>query len=542
MSNAVTRRSPYSGASAEIVHVANWRPGLRSADADILRDAPTLRARARDLVRNNATAQQAVRISRISTVGAQMRLKLRPDWQFLGISYEAALAWSRVVERAWEEYAHGPHFWLDAGRRMTFTDFMNLVHDTDIIDGETLVVAEWDESRPWSTCFQAVDVDRLSNPAGKPETAWFKAGVELNQHGAPIAYHIRNAHPSEYGIVEAAAQHTHSRIDRETAWFRPICMHSFALSRAGQTRGVTEFASVLSALKMAGEYSEAVLETAIGQAQFVAFITSDASVAKMAEALGGSIDPESGEEISPAQQQFAESIEYTNALDIRVRGAKIPKLAQGDKIEIAGSKHPTSGHGEFLRTQQYAVAQGLGVDPIALTQDYSKANYASNKMSAAHNGRAAETRRARLVRTIAMPMFGCWLEEAIMREAVDMPEGLSREQFYAARGALCRGTFLTASKAILEPARERQAQQIGRQLGLETLESMAAEEGEDWRDNLEQIARENAEAAELGVFLAGMPMAVATGGMPGIATPPAAPAGDDAADDSATDSSDEGAD
>lgn len=498
-------RSAYAAGANGNSNIAFWRPRLRSVDAEVLQDSPQIRARARDLVRNNPFAAHAVRISRIAVVGAKLRLALRPDWRFLGIDRKLAMGWARDVERVWDQYAHGPSMWFDAGRRMSFTDFMNLAHDEDFVAGEALVGVEWDDARPWSTCFQAIDIDRLSNPNGAPESDVLKGGVELDRFGAPVAYRIRNAHPADHGVTSnLAARFTWSRIERETAWRRPVMLHSYQIVRAGQTRGLSEFATAIVALKMGHEYQEMELATATAQASFAAVLTSAANVEQAMGMLEEKPDPETGEMVSGAAAALAESIDYYNALDLRFNGVKVPKLATGDKFELVGSKHPTSGYAEFVRNQIYAVAAGLGVDPIALTQDYSKANYASNKMSFAHNGRAAETRRARLIRMLAMPIFAAWLEEAIAKGAIDMPPGLSPEQFYLVKDAITQGTFITASKALLDPFKERQGQQMGRSLGIETLEQACAEEGEDWQENLEQIARENELATELGITLPGM--------------------------------------
>ncbi len=506
MSMTTGGRNAYAGADTRVSNIAFWRPPLRSVDSEVFRDGPTIRARARDLVRNNPYAAHAVRISRIACVGAHLRLALRPDWRFLGIDHKTAVDWSREVERVWDQYSHGTSFWMDAARGMSFTDMMNLVHDEDFVGGECLVGVEWDETRPWSTCFQVIDIDRLSNPQGAPETDTIKGGIELDRFGAPQAYHIRNSHPAEYAILQQPmASFTWSRVPRETAWLRPVMMHSFQRVRAGQTRGVSEFASAIVALKMGHEYQEMELATATAQASIAAVLTTAANLEQALSMVGDgeTIDSETGEVISSATRALEDSIEYYNEMDLRFNGAKIPKLAPGDKLDIVGSKHPTHGYTEFVRNQINGVAAGLGVDPIALSQDYSKANYASNKMSFAHNGRAAETRRARLIRMVAMPAFSAFLEEAVANGAVAMPKGLTPDQFYAARDALCRGTFITSSRALLDPAKERQAQQLGRMIGVETLESICGEEGESWEDNLEQIARENALATELGIVLPG---------------------------------------
>lgn len=500
-------RTAYAAGDRSSSNIAFWRPALKSVDAEVLHDGPTIRARARDLVRNNPYAAHAVRISRIAVVGAKLRLALRPDWRYLGLDHKSAMDWAREVERVWDQYSHGPNMWFDAGRRMSFTDLFNLIHDEDFVAGEALTVAEWDEARPWSTCFQVVDIDRLSNPHGAPESEVMKGGVELDRLGAPVGYHIRNAHPGEHAtLLRPMATATWTRVPRETEWRRMIAVHSYQHVRAGQTRGVSEFASAIVALKMGHEYQEMELATATAQASFAAVLTSTANLKEALAMVDDTVDPQTGELVSAAAAALEESIDYYNGLDLRFNGVKVPKLAQGDKLELVGSKHPTSGYPEFVRNQIHAVAAGLGVDPIALTQDYSKATYSANKMSYAHNGRAAETRRARLIRMVAMPMFTAWLEEAVAKGAIDLPKGLDASQFYAARDALARGTFITASRAILEPLKERQGQQLGRSIGVETLESICGEEGESWEDNLEQIARENQLANELGIFLPGQPL------------------------------------
>lgn len=518
-------RTSYAAADARASNIAFWRPTLKSVDGEILRDAPTIRARARDLERNNPYAQHAIRISRIAVVGAKLRLVLRPDWRFLGLDHKTATAWAREFERLWEQYSHGTSFWVDAGRRMTFTDMFNLIHDQDFRDGEALVAAEWAPERPWASCYQPIDVDRLSNPVGIPETDRVKGGVELGRFGDPLAYYIRNAHPGDHMLLSDPARSvTWSRVTRETDWQRPVMMHSFQHVRPGQTRGVSEFSAAIVALKMGHEYQEMELATATAQASFAAVLTSAANVDQARAMLDDTVDPETGEVVTAAQMALAETVDYYDQLDLRFNGVKVPKLALGDKLDLVGSKHPTSGYADFVRNQLYGVAAGLGVDPIALTQDYSKANYASNKMSFAHNGRAAETRRARLIRTVGMQIVMGFAEEAIMRGAIDMPKGLTTDQFYIARDFLIRGTFITASRALIEPLKERQAQQLGRQLGVETMESICAEEGESWEDNFEQIARENEVAAELGLFLPGMAPPMMGGADNGQQNPEADPA------------------
>lgn len=510
---AVANRSAYQGASTQNANFGTWQPRLASADAEILHDAPTIRARARDLVRNNPTARQAVRVSRQGTIGAHFRLVLRPDYEFLGLEHDDVVPWARMAERVWEQYAHGTGCWLDAGRRFSFTELMALAHDSDFVDGECLVAAEWrDDGTPWQTCFQVVDVDRLSNPYGWPDSIALRGGVALDRFGAPTGYHIRQAHPGDIGIV-GMRPWIWEMVPRETPWFRPIVMHSFDPVRAGQSRGVSEFASVIQALKMGKEYAEAELANAVVRAGFVAVLTSAMNFEKAAEALGqGGWDPsavdEHGNAIADPLTALAfanleQTAAYYNELNLTVNGQKIPKLSPGDDLKFLGENTPGSGYAAYVRSQILNVAAGLGVDPVGISQDFSNVNYSSAKMAWSVNGGHAESRRARLVRMLAMPIVGAWMEEAVQSGRLPMPKGFAPDDFYVVRDALVRGTFLCAGKPTLDPLKEAQANQIALGYGGKTLEELCAEDGTTVEERLTQIARENHQRERLGLMPVG---------------------------------------
>nr|VFJ60603.1 MAG: Phage portal protein, lambda family [Candidatus Kentron sp. FM]VFJ60852.1 MAG: Phage portal protein, lambda family [Candidatus Kentron sp. FM]VFK13117.1 MAG: Phage portal protein, lambda family [Candidatus Kentron sp. FM] len=65
--------------------------------------------------------------------------------------------------------------------------------------GEVLATAEWlpDRGGPYdkhyATAIQIIDPARLCNPNDLMDTDRLRAGVELDRHGAPRAYHIREA-------------------------------------------------------------------------------------------------------------------------------------------------------------------------------------------------------------------------------------------------------------------------------------------------------------------------------------------------------------
>jgi lambda family phage portal protein len=488
----------YSGASNIDQNIALWQPTLRSADSEILRDASKVRARARDLERNHPYARQAIRASRLGVIGKKLRYSCRPDHRFLGIDFEEAVRWGQEFERVWETYAHGPGFYLDAGRRLSFTQHMGLAHDRDFVDGESLTTAEWDPNRKWRTCFQAIDVDRLSNPHGRPETPYLKGGVALDTLSAPVGYWIRDGHPGDIGVLGARTM-TWSFVRRETDWGRPVVLHTFDTQRAGQTRGISEFASVIRDMKMGREYTETALAAAILQASYAAVLVSQQNYKDALEIIAASPPDDQPSLADVALENLEAAVAYHEEAKIRFNGAQVPILWPGEDLKLLTPGQGATSLGEFQSHAIKSYAAGLGTDPISVSQDYSNVNYSSAKMAAATNWRSYEARRERLMGGVAMPMVASFLEETVFSGAMPLPKGVSELDFYEAQAALIKGTFITAGAPMLDPVKERQAQKLGVEIGVETLQDIAAEEGKDYLELLDQLQREAMERTARGL-------------------------------------------
>lgn len=512
----------YAAASQFDRGFSNWNPSLRSADAEILRDHAKARARARDLYRNHPYARHIVRLAALAQIGKVLRYSSRIDYEFLGIDEEEADRWGAMFDRVWHSYAHGQGASVDAGRRRNFSAFMRLATRIRMVDGETLIACEWDPRRRWKTCFKLVDVDRLSNPHGRPDTPYLRAGVALDEHGAPIGYHIRNGHPADHGLLDAGRANTWSFVPRETAWGRSVMLHSFPSERAEQTRGITEFTTVIRGMRMQQEFSEADLASAILQAMHALVIKSDLDYAKVVEMMGGEVDvDDDGNPVNPMVSAQLDQLAAAAAYHKEARitgfdGGRIAHLVPGEELQLVSPGNKGSSAAEFKKSAVKEFAAGLGGDPISVSQDYSDVNYSSARMSVATNWRVHEVERGDIVYDLGMPMVQCFMEEAVHSGALKLPKGIKPFEFYDALPALCKGVFMTWGPPMLDPTKERQGQQMGWSLGLDTLEELGAEEGEDWREKIRQKGREIRFMREQGVPIPGEPV-----------MPPVAPASDD---------------
>ena len=497
----------YSAASQFDRGFASWNPSLRSADAEVLRDHAKARARARDLYRNHPFARQIVRQAALAQIGRLLRYSSRVDYDALGIDEEEADLWGASFDRMWHAYAHGQGAYVDAGRRRNFTAFMRLATRIRQVDGEVLVGCEWDTSRPWNTCFKLIDVDRLSNPHARPDTPQLKAGVALDGHNAPLGYHIRNGHPGDEGLIEHARANTWQYVARETAWGRPVMLHSFPAERAEQTRGITEFTTVIRAMRMQQEFSEADLASAILQAMHALVITSEMDYSKVVEMMGGEVDvDDEGNPINPVVNAQLDMVATSAAYHREARitgfdGGRVVPLLPNEKMQLVTPGNKGSSAAEFKKSAVKEFAAGLGGDPIATSQDYSDVNYSAARMSTATNWRVHEVERGDITYDLGLPMVRCFMEEAVHSGRLALPKGVKPFEFYDALPSLCKGKFLTWGPPMLDPVKERQGQKLGWELGADSLEQICAAEGDDWRENMRQKAREIAFMNENGIPL-----------------------------------------
>lgn len=513
-------RHAYVGGSTVNRDIGLWQPPTRSADADLLRDNKVVRARARDLERNHPYARQTIRMSRLGVIGTKLKYSCTPDWRYLGIDEEEARRWAQELERVWESYAHSPDFWVDAGRRLDFTGLMGLVHDADVMDGEALVAFEWDETARWKSCWQVVDVDRLDNPNGAPDSDYLRAGVQLNERGAPIGYHIRNGHPADIALMSTQRALSWRYVPRWSDYGRANLCHTYEVRRAGQTRGISIFAPVIRAMKMGQEYGELALAAAALQASFAAVLTSAAPSDQIAEMLEAyDADDTTGNAITDAAlDHLRQMANYygPEGINFMIAGLKVQHLAPGDTLDLKTPGQHMSGYGEFQTAQIKQYAAGTGTDPIAVSQDFKEVNYSSAKMAAAINYRSYAERRRRISQGVGLHAVGAHLDELVFSGGLKLPKGLDPLVYFDAKHALIRGEFLTQGAPNLDPLKEIQALQNEIMLGVSTIQQACAERGVDYLDLLDQLAREKADFESRGLpapmMMGMMPAAPETGG------------------------------
>jgi lambda family phage portal protein len=474
----------HSAASLTHPDMRGWLPATASADADLLPELSQIAARSNDLVRNHGVADGALQTITDNVIGVGLRLSSTPDYRLLGKDKAWAEEWSKTVESLWRTHAEAVD--IDAGRSLNFHGLTEQVFRHGWTDGEGLALPLW-LPRPGSrfaTRIQVIDPARLSNPVGRMDGPRLRSGIEVDQYGAPLAYHIRKAHPGDRMLADAADLNAWERIPATTAWGRARVIHVHDKARAGQSRGKPSLTAVMRQFKVLGDFTNAELKAAVVNAKIAVLTESAASQESIVELL--SSDPE-------AREKYTQALSERGLSTISMEDGQIIPLEIGEKLAGFTPSRPSGSFDPFVTSIFRHIATGLNIPYELLMKDFSRTNYSSARAALIEAWRFFRGRRQWIASYWARPVFELWLEEAVNLGLVDAPD------FYENRAAYCRCRWIGPGRGWIDPTKEADAARIRMDYNLSTLEAECAEQGLDWEEVLEQRATEKARMEALGL-------------------------------------------
>jgi lambda family phage portal protein len=471
---ALNLQGGYVGARTEREALRNWEPGTGSADADSLIDLPELRARTRDLDRNSGIARGATNTKVTSVVGTGLRISAQVDRDLLGLSEEQATAWERQAERVWSAVNRT----LDIERKKTFMPgLQDLAYRSTKVSGDLFVVRRFKRRRSdlLGTKVQLVEADRVCNPNHVPDTDRFRGGVEFDDDGAPIRYHVMNRHP---GDISPFGAFKWAPIPAFGNTGSPMVLHVHHAERPGQTRGVPDLAPVIEPLKQLDRYSEAELMAAVVSAMFTVFIK--AAEGQEPAALTG----------QPHEGQTEADDELTLGYGL------INELQAGEEIQTADPKRPNDKFDPFVVAILRQIGAAIQI-PFELLIKHFTASYSAARAALLEAWRHFLAERRWFADEFCQPIYEWVIEEAIASEILEAPGFLADPLI---RRAWLGADWVGPVQGQIDPLREINAGEKQVNLGVKTLRELTAEmTGGDWERKHEQRMKEERMRREGGL-------------------------------------------
>jgi lambda family phage portal protein len=405
----------------------------------------------------------------------------------LKMSEDEATEWQTKVETEFRLWCESPE--CDITRTQNFYGLQNLAFRSALESGDSITLlpmapksAQSRSRIPYSLRLQVIEADRLSNPYFRMNTETFAGGVEMDEFGAPVAYHIMRKHPGAVDRMNMLVWDRYEAFGAKSK--RRNVLHLFERTRPGQTRGVPYLAPVVETIKQLDRYNEAEIMAAVVAACFTVFVKTERSEGiASANPLG-----------APSGDT---SMGTVDGEEVRLNSGAVVELNPGEDVTIANPNRPNTGFGGFMESCARQIGMSLGL-PFEVLMKHFTASYSASRAALLDAWRFFRMRREWLAEMFCQPIFEAFMDEAVANGRVIAPGYFDDP---ALRQAYLATNWMGDSPMQIDPVKEVEAAEKRLGLNLTTLQRETAElNGGVWTDNVRQIAKERKTLASLGII------------------------------------------
>jgi len=470
----------FAGASTGRRGLSAWKTTRNSADADLLPDLPVLMERSRDLERNNPIASGAISSTVTSVVGTGLTPRPQVDADFLGMTVEEAAAWNKAATREFALFADSED--CDITRTQDFYQLQDLVLRSTLVSGDCFSILTFsgipNSNRPYELRIQVLEADRVSNPGNKADTQTMRGGVEVDQFGAPIRYHVTKTHPGEVGNRAKTEWTAIDAFGAKTG--RRNVLHHFRRLRPGQNRGIPMLAPVIEKLKQLDRYTDAEIMAAVVSGMFTIFVHTEGEGLNFDGGMGYETGAGNGDS------------------DVKLGYGAIVDLKPNEKITSANPGRPNANFDPFFLAIIRQIGIGLEI-PYEILIKHFASSFSASRAAMVEAWKLYKGRREWLISSFCQPVYEAWLEEAVALGRIDAPGFFDDPMI---RKAYCGVAWHGDAMPQINPLVEIQAAAERIQAGLSThARETAALTGADWSAEHEILALEIKERQKKGTLV-----------------------------------------
>lgn len=460
------RKRAYDGAGRGR-RLRDWVTSQSSANTEVRGSIELLRARSRDLIRNNAWAVGAAECIPDEIVGEGIRPRVRHDAK--GRKRQVARIQDQLLW--WAESVA-----CDADGKNTLFGLQHLIEKTRVESGSVLIRRRVRDpgfsSRRGLRIplqIQVMEPDFLDTTKDGPlrrdnrPVGTIVHGIEFDMRGQVRGYHLHSEHPGDVGRWSGKS------------YFVPASemLHLFHVDRPGQAIGVPDLAPAMVLLRdLHATHDAALLRMKLANC-FAAFIkrSGDADDAETDEA---------GNQLEALEPGIVEYLEL------------------GEDITFANPP-AAPGLAEFTTMQLRALAQVVGLTYEIVSGDYQKVSFSSGRMAWMKAYRTISRGRKALEAQVLDPVFTWFLQGLEMAET-----GLVMPDLYC--------SWAMPRRALIEPGKEVAALEQEVRAGFCSWQEAVAMLGRDPGETLDQIEEHQRELDARGITIASDPRKSTQGG------------------------------
>jgi lambda family phage portal protein len=366
---------------------ADWQVWLTSGSYEVLHASRFLRARARDLERNNPHVESFCRELNNNVLGANgIRFFSRVPNQKRQGQLNKRL--NGAVQDGWKDFRRKENF--EVRKKWTGLEIDKMILRRLAVDGEVLIqlVKGYDNEHRFAVKLIECDsLDIYYNSSEGPNKR-IVMGVEMDDWGCPRGYHLLD-YPQTSTWAENVPIKRHYLPASEL-------IHLYMPTRISGVRAVTWLANVLTKCRTLDRYEEAV---AVGN--------------RLAAAKMGYLEsqPDAQPYEGQGQAPSGETIE-------EIIPGLVVDLPPGKSFKPFDPKGGPQTYGDFRKGMLRSIANGLGVMYNTLSGDLESVNYSSARF-----GKDIENENWRGLQVFyadhcLQDIFAAWLPFGILTEQI----------------------------------------------------------------------------------------------------------------------------
>lgn len=420
----------------------NWRVTNQSADITDRYSRDVVKARARDLERNSDIMN--------SVSGAFKRNVIGGGFQVQAKTGETDL--NKEIEKAWKRWCKKQN--CDVTGRQSLNGIIRMAVERKKIDGGILFVKRYTRDGFVPFKLQMIETDELDSGCIRPKYEGNKVagGIEYNVWNRPVGYFIKQYDIEGYGQQEPVW------VDAEDVIFY------FTIRRPTQLREMSDMAQTIPRIRDITEFMSAVSVKQRIEACLAVFIEKGL--------------PVSGVGVGRGNVPQGERQTYEGKL---LSPGMIKELNVGDKVQVVNPSGQGADATSFTKLQQRLVGAGQGISYEATSRDMSEATYSSARQGMIEDDLTYGEEKELLLEAMD-EIYETFIISAVLCGAITIPCFWEEKERYLAH------EWTQEPRPWIDPKKESDADSTALKTGQKTFKQIAAENGRDWRDQIDDMA------------------------------------------------------
>ena len=449
---AVDEMRSYDAAADDHLN-AGWRAVNSKAEITDGMYRDTIRSRSRDLERNSDILESVILAFERNVVGAGFKLQAKTEDEALNTQIEELFKlWSRPKN-------------CDVTQQQSFNEIIQMIVRRKKVDGGILIVMRYIDDGIVPLSLQIYEVDDLDAMVQASSGKRIVNGIEYNEFNRPIAYYLKQY--DLYGNYNGTSE----RIDAKYVRFL------FQKKRPSQLREMSEFATTVPRVRDMNQFMEAVSVKERVAALLAVLIKRVSPGGNGGFGGRGSSEKRAG---------------YNGKM---LAPGMIMELNPGDDVHVVQPPAQAANSAEFIRLQQRLSGSSQGISYEVAARDMSQVNYSSARQGLIEDQKTYLMLQQYLIDHLLIPVYEAFLESAILDGK------LSIKDFHAKKERYLKHEWIAPGMKWIDPLKEANANRVALETNQTTLAEIAGSTGNDWREIIDQRAKELKYMQEKGVII-----------------------------------------